>query len=96
MVSNRTQNQVSNVLVSGVKRIVNRRVTPWVGTMTDLGSVLSKVMGRQVPETWLRSPSSLRVALNKVVRQIRGSGVRVRFSRSTDSSRTRLVEFSVH
>lgn len=85
---------VSNTLLSGVRTIVNRRVTPWVGTMTDLETAVVNAVRGRVPANWPASPSALRVALNRAVRRIRGEGISVRFTRSTNHSRTRLVEFS--
>lgn len=95
MASNSERNSVSNVILGGVRSILNRRSTPWVGTMTDLNSALVKSLRGNVPENWPGSPSALRVALNKVVRRMRGAGLSVRFTRSTDHTRTRLVELSV-
>jgi hypothetical protein len=63
----------------------------WVGTMTDLKSNLTKVLGkkRDLP----RSPSALRIVLNNVVNRLRVRGVSVRFSRTKDHTRTRYVKF---
>ncbi len=99
MTSNSKRNNVkltvSNALLNGVRTIVNRRAKPWTGTMTDLNFSLVSVLRSKVPANWPGSPSALRVALNKVIRKVRSEGVRVRFTRSTDHSRTRLVEFSI-
>lgn len=92
--SNNTRGTVSNALLSGVRTIVNRRSTPWVGTMTELNAVLVSALRNKVPANWPGSPSALRVALNRVIRRVRGERISVRFTRSTDHSRTRLVEFS--
>lgn len=67
--------------------------TEWTGTMTDLRSELVKVVGRKNAATLPQSASALRVVLNRVVSRIRCRGVTVKFTRSTDSSRTRLVRF---
>jgi molybdopterin biosynthesis enzyme MoaB len=96
MTSNKTVNgtvEVSDVLVSGVRSLLNRRSTPWVGTMTDLETALTRVL-RANAEVLPGSPSALRVALDRVVYRLRGSGVSVRFSRSTDRTRTRLVRLA--
>jgi hypothetical protein len=84
-----TVNQVENTLVNGVVSVVSRRTTPWVGTITELNNVLVKKFG--TVENWPRSASALRVSLNKVVNRIRNKGVSIRFMRSTDHNRTRLV-----
>ncbi len=97
MVSNKTnrrvRNDVSDVLFTSVKRMVSRRATPWVGTMTDLNSAVARVQGTK--ETLVKSPYALRLVLNKVVNRLRNAGVSVRFLRSTSKNRTRLVKFSV-
>ncbi len=99
MASNSTlkqnKNSVSNKLLNGVITIVNRRTQPWTGTMTELDLALVNLMHGSTPTNWPGSPSALRVALNRVVKRIRGAGISVRFSRSTDHSRSRLVEFSI-
>lgn len=93
--SNSTSNiTVSQALISGVRTIVNRRSTPWVGTMTELNNAIVNSLRGRVPENWPGSPSALRVVLNRVIRRVRGQGISVHFTRSADHSRTRLVEFS--
>jgi hypothetical protein len=97
MTSNSKQNskktQVFDTLVSGVKTLVRRRATPWVGTMTLLDEALQDRLSK-LPQNWPGSPSALRVTLNQVVNRLRNAGIRVRFTRSTDHARTRLVVFS--
>lgn len=92
---NNTRGSVSNTLINGVSLIVNRRSTPWVGTMTELNTALMNVLRNKVPANWPGSPSALRLLLNRVIRRVRGNGISVHFNRSSDHSRTRLVEFSV-
>jgi len=88
---------VSDAIVSGVISVVkDHSDSEWVGTMTALNAALVKEMGRKnVPATWPGSPSALRVAINKVVNRIRNKGVSVRFVRTPDHMRTRLVVFSM-
>lgn len=93
--TNNVRGVLSNALLNGVKNIVSRRSTPWVGTMTELNTALVNSLRGKIVSNWPGSPSALRVALNRVVRRIRGEGISVRFNRSTDHARTRLVEFSV-
>ncbi len=87
------KDDVSDVLFTSVKRIVSRRSTPWVGTMTDLNLAVARVLGNR--DVLVNSPSALRIVLNRVVNRIRNAGISVRFLRSTDKARTRLVKFSV-
>lgn len=86
--------EVSTALLSGIKEIVRRRNTPWVGTITELNLAVQRALRGRVVQSWPKSSSSLRVSLNRVIRQLRSAGITVRFSRATDRSRTRLVEFS--
>lgn len=94
MASNSKTNEVSNTIFNGVRMMMKRRSTPWVGTMTELNDTLKNRVN-SMPGDWPGSASALRVALNKVVNRLRNAGVSVRFTRSTDHTRTRLVEFSV-
>lgn len=95
MTSNRTvktsKNEVKQAIVNGMKAVVGRRSTPWVGTMTELKEVLSnRVEQNLLPG----SSSALRMTLNTMTRRLKTAGLKVRFSRSTDRKRTRLVEIS--
>ena len=94
MTFNRKENEVSNVLFNGVRMILKRRATPWVGTISELDETLQARVN-SMPRNWPGSASALRVTLNKVVNRLRNAGVSVRFTRSTDHTRTRLVKFSV-
>lgn len=88
--------EVENALVKSVVSMLEKRSTPWIGTMTDLNGVVVKQVGKTgVPSTWPRSPSALRVVLNRVVNRIRNAGVSVRFVRSPDHERNRLVVFKM-
>lgn len=89
-----SKNDVSNALFNGVRMMLKRRSTPWVGTMTELNDSLQNRVS-SMPGNWPGSSSALRVALNRVVNRLRNAGVSVHFTRSTDHTRTRLVEFSV-
>lgn len=86
-------NDVIDVLVRGIKNIVRRRKTEWVGTMTQLGKTIQN-RANKVPRNWPASPSALRTVLNRAVRKLRREGVQVRFSRTTDHMRTRLVNLA--
>ena len=89
------KNSINKVVVSGVVTLLNRtRSGEWFGTMTDLGTRLSSLVGKQAREELPGSPSALRVAMNKALRSIRAHGVSVEFGRTTDHSRTRYVRLS--
>jgi hypothetical protein len=85
-----TQTSREDVILNGVLAVLDKKTT-WIGTMTDLQTDLVRVLGKKT--TLPRSPSALRVVLNRVVNRLRIRGVSVRFSRSTDHSRTRYVKF---
>jgi|SRR5579885_2450889 len=88
--------EVENTLVKSVISMLEKRSTPWVGTMTDLNGIVMKTVKKTgVPSSWPRSPSALRVVLNRVVNRIRNQGVSVRFVRSADHERNRLVVFKM-
>lgn len=87
--------EAENTLVNSVISMLKRRSTPWTGTITELNSIIVKSVGKNVREVWPRSPSALRVMLNKVVNRIRNAGVSIRFTRSADHNRTRLVSFKM-
>ena len=60
--------------------------------MTQLRKQVSKLVGNTaVPG----SPSAMRVTVNNILSRIRRAGVSVKFGRSSDSTRTRYVKFTV-
>jgi len=92
--NNRENDQVSDSILAGVLALLNRRTSgEWVGTMSELDNSLVRVLGKKIPENWPRSPSALRVALNKAVNRLRVRKVTVRFGRTSDHMRTRYVKF---
>lgn len=98
MASNsKNNNDASSLLFSIVKGIARKRVTPWTGTMTQLKTAIVNFQINNKKAVsglyWPASPSALRVALNTVVNRLRNAGVSIRFNRSSDHTRTRLVEF---
>ena len=91
MVYNRTQKAIDNTVLNGVLTFLNEQKM-WVGTMTELGSNLIKVLGQKQSANLPGSPSALRVVLNRVVNRLRNRRVSVRFDRTTDHMRTRFVK----
>jgi hypothetical protein len=87
------KNQMLDTLVLGVQRLMKRRSTALVLTMTQLDKVLQNQLS-SLPQNWPGSPSALRVSLNQVLNRLRNAGVKVRFYRSTNHTRTRLAMFS--
>jgi hypothetical protein len=84
--------EIQDILFTSVTKML-RKKSKFVGTMTDLNLVVARMQG--INGTLVSTPSALRVVLNKVVNRLRNAGVSVRFTRSTDKARSRLVKFSV-
>jgi hypothetical protein len=82
---------VDEIVFRGITSLVSEN---WVGTMTSLSNSLNRVISKRQREVMPRSPSALRLVINRVVNRIRNKGISVRFNRTTDHSRTRLVRFS--
>lgn len=92
---NTVENSVDSMVLDGVISMMERHTaSAWRGTMTDLNTALVRVLGRKRSEILPRSPSSLRVVLNRIVNRLRSRSVGVRFTRSSDHSRTRYVRFT--
>jgi len=92
MASNSRIMNVDEAVMTGVLSIINRRT--WTGTMTELNSILKKVLGRRQSQVLPGSPGALRIVLNRVVNRLRNRKISVRFARTTDHTRTRFVKFS--
>lgn len=84
-----------DAILSGVLTVLDKNDAQiWSGTMTELRMALVRVLGKK-RSTWLPgSPGALRVALNRVVNRLRSRKVSVRFIRTPDHARTRVVKFS--
>lgn len=97
MTSNSKENSAKistdNAVLNGVLMMVDN--DNWLGTMTDLNSVLVKVLGKKNSKMLPGSPGALRVVLNRIVNRLRSRGVSVRFGRTSDHTRTRYVKFSI-
>jgi hypothetical protein len=89
-------NNVNEVVFRGVLTALQRtNKEQWVGTMTDLSSVISRSITRQQRALLPGSPSALRVVINRVVNRIRNQGIGVRFGRAPNRMRTRFVKFAL-
>ena len=87
---------VNDIVVNGVVSLLDRTSKgSWVGTMTELRTKLTKLVGTKNLELVPGSPSALRVVMNRVTRRLRTSKVKVSYTRSPDRNRTRFVELSV-
>jgi hypothetical protein len=84
--------EINNIILCGILKLLKN--DDWQGTMTDLNYELVRKL-RNNSLCLPRSPSALRVALNRVVFRLRKRGVSVKFGRTTDRMRTRYVKFSI-
>ena len=92
---NATQNNVDDVVLNGILTVLDRHnARVWSGTMTALNSALVRVLGRRRAEILPGSPGALRTVTNRVVNRLRNRSISVRFVRTTDHARTRLVRFA--
>ena len=82
---------VNNTILDGVLKVLDNN-NIWTGTMTGLKNELVRQLGKK--RTLPRSPSALRMVLNRVVYRLRTRGVSVKFGRTTDHTRTRYVRFA--
>lgn len=87
-------NSVDDTVLNSVLTVVeNHNARVWTGTMTDLKSALGRVLGKR-RSILPGSPGALRVVINRVVNRLRNRKISVRFLRTTDHARTRLVRFA--
>lgn len=84
-------NSIDDTVLNSVLNVVGNQV--WLGTMTELKTALSKNLGRN-RSILPGSPGALRVVINRVVNRLRSRKISVRFLRTTDHARTRLVRFA--
>lgn len=92
---NETINEVNNVVYRSISTVVERQSGGvWKGTMSELSAALNRVLSKRQRTLLPRSPSALRVVLNRVANRIRNRGISVRFGRTTDHIRTRFVRFA--
>jgi len=88
-------NNVDDIIFRSVSSIMERQTDGiWIGTMTDLGTALNRVASKKQRTMFPGSPGALRVVINRVVNRLRNRGIGVRFVRTTDHARTRLVRFT--
>ena len=89
------QTNVDNVVLTGILTVLDRsNVRSWSGTMTELQTVLVRVLGKKRSTVLPGSPGALRVVINRVANRLRNRGIGVRFARTTDHARTRYVRFT--
>lgn len=64
----------------------------WTGSASELSTALRAIDRSTTPDNWPGSPSVMRQIINNSVYTLRRSGVRVNFSRTSDSARKRIIE----
>lgn len=90
-----TQTNVDDIVLSGIQTVLVRSNNKsWSGTMTELNAALVRVLSRKRSQVLPGSPGALRVVINRVVNRLRSRSVSVRFTRTPDHARTRVVRFS--
>lgn len=90
-----TQTNINDIVLNGVLMVLDRNnVGSWSGTMTELQTALVRALGKKHSAVLPGSPGALRVVLNRVVNRLRTRSVTVRFTRTPDHARTRIVQFS--
>lgn len=90
-----TSATVDDTVLGGILAVIgNSNAKVWTGTMTKLSTTLAKTLGRKSSSMLPGSPGALRVVINRVVNRLRNRKISVRFLRTTDHARTRLVRFT--
>lgn len=88
-------NSVDDIVFRSVSSVVERQTESiWIGTMTELTTALNRVLSKKQRTLLPGSPAALRIVINRVVNRLRNRGIGVRFVRTTDHTRTRLVRFA--
>lgn len=91
---NNVQLNSDDVVVDGVLSVLDsQKSNIWVGTMTQLGNAVERLLSTQEKNQLPKSPISLRIALNRVVNRLRSRGIGVQFGRSADHFSQRVVQF---
>jgi hypothetical protein len=86
---------VDDVVFRGISSVIERQSAGiWIGTVTNLTTALNRVLSKRQRTILPGSPGALRVVINRVVNRLRNRGIGVRFSRSSDHTRTRFVRFA--
>ncbi len=85
-------NNVDDIVFRSISSVVERE-DMWIGTMTELSAAINRVASKRQRTILPGSPSALRIVINRVVNRLRNRGISVKFIRSSDHGRTRLVRF---
>jgi hypothetical protein len=89
------ETNVDEIVLSKIDTIVSDQSgSTWTGTMTNLTTALNRVLSHRQRTLLPKSPSALRVVVNRIANRLRSRGIGVRFGRTTDHARTRYVKFA--
>lgn len=85
--------QVDNMVLKGIVTFLkSQKTNKWTGTMTDLSSNVRKNLSKDELSMMPKSPSALRVVVNRIVNRIRNNRIGVKFTRTAAA---RYVIFSL-
>jgi len=88
-------NEVNNIVFNSIIEVVNNHPEQvWMGTMTQLQNAVRKISNKTNQQQLPKSPISLRLVINQIINRIRNRGVSVKFTRATDSKRTRFIKLT--
>lgn len=96
MALNSKINLVDNLVLENVISVMDMNKT-WTGTMTELNELFLNLAGRgskSLSKKLPRSPSFLRIVINRIANRLRTRGMSVKFGRTNDRTRTRYVKFA--
>lgn len=93
IVKSATVSNANSIVFRGISSVMQSNEV-WAGTMTKLTNALHRVLSQKQRNLLPKSPSALRLVVNRVVNRLRNQGIGVKFGRTTDHSRTRFVRFS--
>lgn len=91
MAYNTEEKSVDNVIVEGFRSFASSNPN-WQGTMTQLSKKISRTLSRSEKNYLPGSASALRKVIDRNLRRIRSRGISVKFARTPDRMRTRLVQ----
>lgn len=85
---------VAELVLTKIDAIIDDHGSFWIGTMTNLMVALNRVSSKRQRALLPGSPSALRMVTNKIINRLRNRGISVRFTRTPDHARNRLVRFA--
>lgn len=90
----KSDTELLNTVQARIVSLLSKRNGHWSGSMTDLDHAITSGLNKQATSNWPTTPSVLRRVVNTVVNRLRSRGISVKFRRTPDHERRRLVEFT--